>query len=261
MFNGDDVNAWLFRVQQFYLIDGDDHKTRLKLGKGFPFHEIRDDQHEGEKAKKKHLIGKSSSIPSTQTTDKQVEKQTTGNTVAVEEMNVGLMLISEVATEALEEKEVIYLVSDDEMDWVHDENYDTKPEPTGRKGIYDEATESCHECTLRLVIQDHGDYEFEIYLNNTRPYPPPLLVFDPSNRPHRRITDYRNFDLLFLRKGSKAKMGLKPSINRAWAVDFDEDDIEEIFEKRFRSEVATEFDPNAYHDIERWEDRHKFFYR
>ncbi|GJR14578.1 hypothetical protein Tco_0797230 [Tanacetum coccineum] len=204
-FNGGDVNAWLFRVQQFFLIDGDDHKTRLKstpyrlkLGKGFPFHEIRDDQHEGEKAKKKHLIGKSSSIPSTQTTDKQVEKQTTGNTVAVKEMNVGLMLISEVETEALADKEVIYLVSDDEMEWVHDENYDTKPEPTV------------------------GDDD---------------------------------------KKGSKAKMGLKPSINRAWAVDFDEDDIEEIFEKRLKSEVATEFDPNAYHDIERWEDRHKFFYR
>nr|GEY02120.1 hypothetical protein [Tanacetum cinerariifolium] len=174
-FNGDDVNGWLFCVQQFFLICGDDHKTRLKLGKGLHFQKIRDDQHEGEKGKKKRLIVKSSSIPSKQTTDKQVEKQTTGNTVAVEEMNVGLILISELAIEALADKEVINLVSDDEMSWVHDDNYDTKLEPLVEREYMMAQLNHAMNAPQDMVIQDPGDYEFEIYPNYTRSYPSPLL--------------------------------------------------------------------------------------
>ncbi|GKE99606.1 hypothetical protein Tco_0022957, partial [Tanacetum coccineum] len=92
------------------------------------------------------------------------------------------------------------------------------------------------------VIQDPSDYGFEIYINNTRPYPSHRPLFGPPNRPHKLITNYQNFDLLFLKKGSKVKKVLKPSINRAWAVYFDEDNLEEIFEERFRSEVTTKFD-------------------
>ncbi|GKB12204.1 hypothetical protein Tco_0846127 [Tanacetum coccineum] len=82
------------------------------------------------------------------------------------------------------------------------------------------------------VNQDPSEYNFNIYLDNVHMYPARpflLLVYGPPNRLIDGIEDYRNYDLMFLQKGSTIREELEPSLNRAMAIDYNEDDMEELY--------------------------------
>ncbi|GKB73964.1 hypothetical protein Tco_0935376 [Tanacetum coccineum] len=86
------------------------------------------------------------------------------------------------------------------------------------------------------VNQDPSEYNFNIYLDNVHMYPARpflLLVYGPPNRLIDGIEDYRNYDLMFLQKGSTIREELEPSLNRAMAIDYNEDDMEELFKDGF----------------------------
>ncbi|GJS44929.1 hypothetical protein Tco_0595050 [Tanacetum coccineum] len=131
--------------------------------------------------------------------------------------------------------------------------------------IYDGASLACYDCTINMVIQDPHEYGIDINLKNFHPYPvpPPLLPVFGLPQDQERIKNYRNNDLLFLLRGSIVRRDLEPSLMCIKAINYDEEDMEEMFEDRYGIQEVpkSEYDSDVMYMIENGSEDKKILYR
>ena len=73
------------------------------------------------------------------------------------------------------------------------------------------------------------------------------------NRPYDQAISYNYFDLMYRRKGRKAQLELKPSLERNLkAIDFNEDDIEEYPTSvaKYKAKMIQKFFHMAFYNVE-----------
>ncbi|GJT11284.1 putative reverse transcriptase domain-containing protein [Tanacetum coccineum] len=208
-----------------------------------PHEDHPDDYHEGEKKKHSSIIRESYSKP-TKNADEENQPQGSGDTKVLE---LSDMEDGKDKNYQAEPAPISYVIEDEtnifcktELKNVEFAKIEHNKEKALRKQIRLGAErlymmEQLHNVMTAppdWVNQDPGEYNFNIYLDNVHMYlarPFLLLVYGPPKRLIDGIEDYRNYDLMFLQKGSTIREELEPSLNRAMAIDYNEDDMEELF--------------------------------